>query len=239
MEVMVQYLQLPAAFLMLCFSLIQCSKDFKSSPDGQGEISPQDVKFHSVDYRNVLHWKPNALFSSEQKYFVQYKIYGDKHWINVTHCQGIRQYLCDLSEETADAREYYYARVQAALPGVRSSWVLSSRFNPHWQTSLSLPKLKLEATEQGIVVQLRAPSSPNMRKKDSCVSIRKWQRLIYRIYVTCDDIVQEEHSMEGCVTELLIADLRPRTPCCFQAEVQTQRLGRTSAKGKKSCITTV
>ncbi|XP_064177615.1 interleukin-22 receptor subunit alpha-2 isoform X1 [Anguilla rostrata] len=238
MEVMVPNLLLPAVCLMLCFSLILCSKDL-NIPDGQGEISPQDVKFHSVDYRNVLHWNPNALSSSEPQYYVQYKIYGDKHWVNVTHCQGIRGHLCDLSKETADAREYYYARVQAALPGVHSPWVLSSRFNPHWQTSISPPRLKLEVTEQGTVVQLRAPSSPNMRKKDSCVSIRKWQRLIYRIYVTCDNIVQEEHSVNGCTNELLIADLRPSTTCCFQAAVHIQHLGRTSAKGKKSCITTL
>ncbi|KAJ8416051.1 hypothetical protein AAFF_G00380730 [Aldrovandia affinis] len=233
MEVPAPRLLLPAALLMLCFSPIQCSKDL------QGEITPQEVKFHSRDYRNILQWKPNALSSSEPHYFIQYKIYGEKQWLNATQCQGIRGLLCDLSEQTSDAREYYYARVQAALGGAHSPWVLSARFNPHWETSISPPTMKLEVTDEGIVIHLRAQNSAYMRRKGHCVSIRKWHRLIYRIYITCDDVLQEERSLDVCAPELLIADLRPRTTCCLQAEARAQRLGRVSAKGNKFCITTL
>ncbi|KAI1896561.1 hypothetical protein AGOR_G00096040 [Albula goreensis] len=235
MNIMIPQLLIPAAFLVLYFSFIQCS-EVSGILGPQGDLTPRDVRFHSLDYRNVLHWKTNILSSSELHFFVQYKIYGNKHWVNATHCQGIRELLCDLSNEMPEPREYYYARVQAALSGVHSPWVLSARFNPHWETSISPPRMKLEVTDQGIVVKLRMPY---MRKNGSCNSMTKWQRLIYRIYVTCEDIVQEEHSLDGCMTEFLIKDLRPRTTYCLQAEALAQRLGRTSTKSKVSCITTL
>ncbi|XP_036373055.1 interleukin-22 receptor subunit alpha-2 [Megalops cyprinoides] len=232
---MIPLIMMAIAFLMLQFSLVHCS-EVLGIPD---VITPQEVKFQSLDYINVLHWKPNGLLSIAPEYFVQYKIYGEKHWTNVTHCQGINQLLCDLSQETSDPREWYYARVQAALPGASSPWVLSSRFNPHWETSVSPPRMKLKVTKQGIVVQLRTPSSPFVKKKGSCGSRRKFQRLTYNIYVIHDNMVQEEHKLDNCVSELLIKYLSPNTTYCLQAEAHIQRLGRSSKKGEKSCITTL
>uniref|UniRef100_A0A3B3QZA7 Interleukin 22 receptor subunit alpha 2 n=1 Tax=Paramormyrops kingsleyae TaxID=1676925 RepID=A0A3B3QZA7_9TELE len=136
----------------------------------------REVKFHSVDYRNILHWKTQSHPDGNQKYFVQYKIYGEKHWTTARHCQGITQLYCDLSQQTSDPWERYYARVQAEVSGHQSSWVLSPRFNPHWETSVSPPTMRLNVTERAIVVRLKPPKSPYRRRRGSWISMKKLQK---------------------------------------------------------------
>uniref|UniRef100_A0A8C9F596 Interleukin 22 receptor subunit alpha 2 n=1 Tax=Pavo cristatus TaxID=9049 RepID=A0A8C9F596_PAVCR len=60
--------------------------------------------------------------------------YGQSRWQNKEECWGIQSHFCDLTEETSDAYEPYYGRVQAASDGVRSDWSLSCRFTP-WRES--------------------------------------------------------------------------------------------------------
>ncbi|MBN3309283.1 I22R2 protein, partial [Amia calva] len=145
--------------------------------------------FRSIDYKNVLHWKPGkGIYNGKAVYFVQHKIYGEKQWTNATHCLGITKMSCDLSQETSDRREFYYARVQAALSGVHSPWVLSQRFVPQWETFFSPPKVKLAAKERSILVHLRPPHSPYRRRKGGWISMKKLHKFNYRIYVSHGNI---------------------------------------------------
>ncbi|KAJ8360244.1 hypothetical protein SKAU_G00167690 [Synaphobranchus kaupii] len=194
----------PAALLLLCNATFTWSLEVPGNMNLREDIAPQEVHFHSLDYRNILRWKHSGLSLGNPRYFVQYKIYGEKHWTNATHCQGIRELLCDLSQETAEPRSLYYARVQAVLDRAQSTWTLSPRFNPHWETSVSPPKVKLHVTEDGIVVRLRPPSSPFRRRNGSRVTVRKLQRLMYRVYLTHNNTVQEQWELESCVRKVLI-----------------------------------
>lgn len=76
--------------------------------------------------------------------------YGDKEWTNSEHCQGIHELECDLSEATSDPREWYYARVRSLSSEGFSSWVLSHRFYPQWESEFNsnfpLEKLTIKHT---------------------------------------------------------------------------------------------
>ncbi|KAI1886416.1 hypothetical protein AGOR_G00213790 [Albula goreensis] len=202
-------------------------------------LAPQRVKFHSLDYQNILHWKHYSSSLRTPRYFVQYKIYGQKHWTDVAHCQGIREQLCDVTQQTAETRDWYYARVRAAMPGVLSSWALSPRFNPHLETSVSPPGLRLNVTEQGIVVRLRPPTSPFRRRNGSSITMRKLHRLLYRVYLFRNNTVKVQRELHSCVQQLLIAGLRRSTTYCLQAQVHLPELGRSSTKSQTACITTL
>ncbi|KAJ8372545.1 hypothetical protein AAFF_G00281500 [Aldrovandia affinis] len=269
-------MSIPVILLLLLNITLTCRVEASGSVHLRNEITPQEVRFHSLDYRNILHWKHHGHSHGNPHYFVQYKmrgrlltllkvqhtvkapyiatiacsiaivvafvicsfIYGDKHWTNVTHCQGIGEPLCDLSLQTSEPRDSYYARVKAALQGAWSTWALSPRFNPHWDTAVSPPGVTLNVTKKGIVVRLRAPISPYKRRNGSRISIRKLQKMLYRIYLTHNNVVQEEQELESCVRELLITDLKPRTTYCLQAETHILQLGRTSARSQAACVTT-
>ncbi|PKU32499.1 hypothetical protein llap_17197 [Limosa lapponica baueri] len=56
--------------------------------------------------------------------------YGVGRWIRKPECRNINRTWCDLSNETSDYEEQYYASVKAFLNGMCSDWMETTRFNP-------------------------------------------------------------------------------------------------------------
>ncbi|XP_056617509.1 interleukin-22 receptor subunit alpha-2 [Triplophysa dalaica] len=202
------------------------------------DLAPVEVDFRSLDYRNVLYWKHPHNPVKHKKYFVQHKVYGDKEWTNTKHCQGIQSLQCDLSQETSDPREWYYARVRSLSAKSYSPWVLSPRFHPHWDTSISPPHLKATVTGLTIMVQIRPPRTPFRGPKGSRLRVTKLQKLTFRIYVMHNDVEQEVLETDSCSKELEIPGLRPKTTYCLQAVSIIVRSSRKSARGPSLCINT-
>uniref|UniRef100_W5NEC8 Interleukin 22 receptor subunit alpha 2 n=1 Tax=Lepisosteus oculatus TaxID=7918 RepID=W5NEC8_LEPOC len=227
--------------LLLCFSISTITECAHTVPEylSDDEITPKEVEFHSVDYKNVLHWKLLKPLQGRPVYFVQYKIYGQKKWANAVHCLGITEPHCDLSQETSDRRECYYARVQTALDDTLSPWVISPRFVPQWETSLSAPVIKLTARESAILVQFKAPRSPYRRRNGSWISMKRLHQLTYRLYVMKDNMIQAKHVLGRPVRKILIVNLKPKTTYCVQAEAKIQLHNRTSKRSKKACVITL
>ncbi|XP_036403221.1 interleukin-22 receptor subunit alpha-2-like [Megalops cyprinoides] len=227
------------SLLLLCHGALPRLSEASGSLDLLNHIAPQQVRFYSLDFRNTLHWEAHSQSLSNTQYYVQYKVYGDKQWTDVPHCQGIHKLSCDLSQQTSEPRDWYYARVQAEARGLRSTWTLSPRFSPVWNTSVSPPGVELKVTEQGIVVRLRPPRSPYRRRSGSPVSVRKLQPLKYRIYLSHNNVVQKRQELDSCVRELLIEELEPGTTYCLRAESLPLRPSRSSGPGPSACVTTL
>ncbi|XP_066535362.1 interleukin-22 receptor subunit alpha-2 [Hoplias malabaricus] len=226
-----------STLLLLCNTLLLCWID--STLPLQEDMAPLEVEFHSLDFRNTLHWKHHPSAPKDLQYSVQYKIYGEKQWSEARHCQAISDFQCDLSQETSDPREWYYARVQAIFSNGLSTWAISKRFNPQWDTIFSPPKIKMNVTEQGIVVQFRPPRSPVHGQKNTRLSVTKLQKLIFRIYLIHNDVEEESYETSGCSKKITIQALSPQTAYCLQAVTVTPHSGRESARGPSTCVTTL
>ncbi|XP_062320053.1 interleukin-22 receptor subunit alpha-2 [Osmerus eperlanus] len=222
--------------LLLLWSI--CLSTCSAGPGDLPSLSPQHVRFISLDYKNVLHWAPPADSSSDLRYHVQWKIYGEKQWSDVDGCQSISRLTCDLSQVTSEPREWYYAQVSVSKPGSQSAWILSPRFNPSWETSVSSPILRLSVKEQGIVVRLRPPRSPLRRANGRRISMAKLQRLTYKVYLIPPNGKEEVFEVEGCSKQLMIPKLSPRTRYCLQAQSIQPLLRHSSPRGKAHCVST-
>ncbi|TDH01459.1 hypothetical protein EPR50_G00180320 [Perca flavescens] len=188
------------------------------------------VRFDSVDYKNVVRWTPPTNSSSLQ-YYVQWKIYGEPQWLDVDGCQGIQKHHCDLSVVTSDPREWYYARVHAvSLPSRKSAWALSPRFSPRWDTKISSPVLRVNITEQGIVVRVKPPR-PAVRKMHSS--------LLYKIYLIHTSGEEEVFEMDCCSDKLTLNELKHKTKCCLQAQTIIPLQAKSSARSSVKCFTTL
>ncbi|KAM4600124.1 interleukin-22 receptor subunit alpha-2 [Fundulus diaphanus] len=191
---------------------------------------PGQVRFESTDYKNILHWAAPSN-SSSLHYHVQYKIYGEVDWLNVSSCQGIQRHHCDLSSVTSDTTEWYYARVRAssAPSSSKSAWALSHRFNSRWSTKISPPTVKLNSSKQRIVVQVKAPR----------VLVRKMHNNVdYNVYVTHGNGKEEVYEITCCSYKLTLTELKPQTHYCFQAQTVIPRHMRSSDRSSAKCITT-
>ncbi|XP_076830036.1 interleukin-22 receptor subunit alpha-2 isoform X2 [Brachyhypopomus gauderio] len=200
------------------------------------DMAPLEVKFHSLDFRNVLHWKCQPRAPNSMRYFVQYKVYGDKQWTACERCQGIRKHQCDLSQETSDPKQWYYARVHSVSSKERSPWVITPRFHPQWETTFSPPQMRLNVTEKGIVVQLRPPRSPFRGQKNTRISATE-QQLRFRIYLMKNGVEEGIHETEGYFKNMVIPDLRARTTYCLHAVTIMPLSGRLSRKSPSRCLT--
>uniref|UniRef100_A0A8C7ZK27 Fibronectin type-III domain-containing protein n=1 Tax=Oryzias sinensis TaxID=183150 RepID=A0A8C7ZK27_9TELE len=102
-----------------------CSFMF-SSPVGSFPPSPINVSFSSVNLRNVLHWLPGHDTPNDTHFTVQYL-----KWRAVRQCTVIVRTWCDLSAQTSDLDDGYYARVRSVVRKKSSKWTgLQRRFDP-------------------------------------------------------------------------------------------------------------
>ncbi|KAG8000228.1 Interleukin-22 receptor subunit alpha-2 [Nibea albiflora] len=140
--------------------------------------------------------------------------YGEPQWLDVKGCQGIQRQHCDLSSVTSETREWYYARVHASSPPAS---------NP--------PVLRLNVTEEGIVVRVKPPK-PNVRKMHSSLQ--------YKIYLIHTSGEEEVYTLDCCSTnKLLLKELNQRAVYCLQAQTVILLQAKTSARGSLKCVSTL
>ncbi|KAM7385389.1 hypothetical protein PAMP_001475 [Pampus punctatissimus] len=191
---------------------------------------PTQVKFHSVDYKNILQWTPPTNTTSLQ-YYVQWKIYGEPQWLDVDGCTGIQKHQCDLSSVTSDLREWYYARVHASsLPSSKSAWALSPRFSPRWDTQISPPVLKLNVTEKGIMVRVKPPRMLVKKMHNS---------LHYKIYLIDSSGEEVVFNIDCCLNKLMLNNLNHKAKYCLQAQTVIPLQAKSSTRNSKKCVTTL
>ncbi|NXE93263.1 I22R1 protein, partial [Menura novaehollandiae] len=69
--------------------------------------------FSSINFENILTWEMEANSPPGIVFDVQYKQYGEKSWLPKHECQSITQLFCNLTQETENFTEHFYARVRA------------------------------------------------------------------------------------------------------------------------------
>lgn len=117
--------------------------------------------FSSTNFENILTWETEADIPPGTVYDVQYKQYGEKAWLNKRECQNITQPFCNLTRETENFTEHYYARVRATGRNYcSSSWVRSERFEPRKETVIGAPELEYIPYVRSIKFLIRPPYTP-------------------------------------------------------------------------------
>uniref|UniRef100_A0A8C3GTT1 Interleukin 20 receptor subunit alpha n=1 Tax=Corvus moneduloides TaxID=1196302 RepID=A0A8C3GTT1_CORMO len=133
------------AWLLLALSLLSLLSLLPPSPAARtGELycslpNPRNVHFESINMKNVLHWSAPEGTGDGVLYKVKYAVYGVGKWIRKPECRNINRTWCDLSSETSDYEEQYYASVKAFLNGTCSDWMETTRFNPLTDTKIDPP----------------------------------------------------------------------------------------------------
>ncbi|XP_010154967.1 PREDICTED: interleukin-22 receptor subunit alpha-1 [Eurypyga helias] len=124
--------------------------------------------FSSINFENILTWETEADIPPGTVFDVQYKQYGEKSWLNKRECQSITQPFCNLTHETENFTEHYYARVRATGQNYCSSnWVRSERFEPRKETIIGAPEVEYIPYVRSIKFLIQPPYTP-LRGEDDC-----------------------------------------------------------------------
>ncbi|KAM9533088.1 interleukin-22 receptor subunit alpha-1 [Guaruba guarouba] len=117
--------------------------------------------FSSTNFENILTWETEAAIPPDTTFDVQYKQYGEKSWLNKPECQSITQPFCNLTRETENFTEHYYARVRATAQNhCSSNWVRSERFEPRKETVIGAPAVEYIPYVRSIKFLIRPPYTP-------------------------------------------------------------------------------
>ncbi|XP_067841397.1 interleukin-20 receptor subunit alpha-like [Heptranchias perlo] len=200
--------------------------------------APSNVHFLSNNLQNVLHWELPGEKGSTILSSVQYKVYGEKDWKNKKECQNIIKTYCDLSNETDDYEEHYYARVRAVSGAVFSDWNISGRFNPKVETIISSPKVKVEAGDCSISITLTAPKKWKNNNEARAISLSKvFHDLKYNVSIINRKSNKSKSSIEDGKFKK-IDNLEHDTTYCVTAQSVENNFFRISEPSEIVCVTT-
>ncbi|XP_024063118.1 interleukin-10 receptor subunit alpha [Terrapene carolina triunguis] len=149
---------------------------------GESLSQPGKVRFVADIINHVLHWTPGVNHSSDTLYEVEYKLYGKSGpWMAVPDCTGISGHSCDLTYQTMDPSQRYYARVRAVSGNHTSGWTRTNAFSLK-EATLRLSDVSLSVTGNTIHVSLQQLILRVGNKTVSYKDIQKYGRQ-YRTYV--------------------------------------------------------
>ncbi|XP_009975064.2 interleukin-22 receptor subunit alpha-1 [Tyto alba] len=167
--------------------------------------------FSSTNFENILTWETEADIPPGTVFDVQYKQYGEKSWLNKRECQSITQPFCNLTRETENFTEHYYARVRATGQNYCSSnWVSSERFEPRKETIIGAPEVEYIPYVRSIKFLIQPPYTPLRDEDDRQLTIEdiysKFGAVDYHLTIfnqrTHQKWTKNEHNKEFEVSNL-------------------------------------
>ncbi|KAF7667778.1 hypothetical protein LDENG_00048560 [Lucifuga dentata] len=209
--------------------------------------SPVDVIFSSINLRNVLQWHPANNSPVSTHFTVQYTIYGDRvkgsaekkvNWRQVWQCTDVARNWCDLTKETWDVDQGYYARVRAVGRKASSTWAMTQRFDPKSDTSFGPPLLSLVIEEHTATIILKGPMRHQPDNHCADISMRTlYPHMTYNISVRNTHRNQTYHfPVESSQYEYRLMDYD--TEYCFSAKTRFLSMPVQCLPSEWHCITT-
>ncbi|NXT02823.1 I20RA protein, partial [Jacana jacana] len=201
--------------------------------------NPRNVHFESVNMKNVLQWSAPEGTGDGVLYRVKYSVYGVGKWIRKPECRNINRTWCDLSSETSDYEEQYYASVKAFLNGMCSDWMETTRFNPLTDTKIDPPMVNVSSTEKSISIVLTAPEKWKRSPEEESVSLLQvYPGLQYNISVLKKK-TKKRWWFSVSNNTLVLSWLEPGTAYCVSAQIQVTTPLLHSGFSKEYCVATL
>uniref|UniRef100_A0A8C4YQ85 Fibronectin type-III domain-containing protein n=1 Tax=Gopherus evgoodei TaxID=1825980 RepID=A0A8C4YQ85_9SAUR len=189
---------------------------------------PGKVRFVADIINHVLHWTPGVNHSSDTLYEVEYKLYGKSPWMAVPDCTGISGDSCNLTYQTMDPSQRYYARVRA-VSGNCNLWLDQD------EPTLRLSDVSLSVTDNTIHVSLQQLI---LRVGNETVSYKDMQKYgrQYRTYVkrASDNLQVRQPALERRVD---IPMLLWGEQYCVSVEPRVLSRPVPAIRTKEKCVT--
>ncbi|XP_043939222.1 interleukin-22 receptor subunit alpha-1 [Protopterus annectens] len=198
--------------------------------------------FYSIDFRNILLWNfSRDRHQSDTVYNVQYKIYGQP-WFNKSECHKITEEYCDLTNETGDVSQEYFARVLAESRDGILYWKISSqRFSPRRDTHLGPPMISYTEGVTSVQLQIHPPLTPLISEDGSQQSIENIYEKYkpeYHIVLKVKGAKEKERDIKIRNKSIEISQLLPGTEYCGNVTIEVESL-RKESKPKSFCFKTL
>ncbi|XP_056621041.1 interleukin-20 receptor subunit alpha isoform X2 [Triplophysa dalaica] len=224
-----------------------CLLSARASASDEVLPEPRSVHFHSVNFRNMVRWTPGERSLNETVYAVEYAVYGDEdesnseqvRWRPVKQCTFIQQTECDVSQETFNLEDDYYARVKAVAQHTHSIWTeTTTRFKPMTDTTLGPPLVDVTVVQNYINITMKGPFRWKTKKTKKEKSL--WKIIPFMIYNVSVYSSRREHVQSFLLetSSLTQGPLDFSTRVCVVVSAQSQTLPLASTPSLRKCAET-
>uniref|UniRef100_A0A8C0GWD9 Interleukin 20 receptor subunit alpha n=1 Tax=Chelonoidis abingdonii TaxID=106734 RepID=A0A8C0GWD9_CHEAB len=201
--------------------------------------SPRNVHFESKNLKNILHWSPPEELGEGVLYKVKYLIYGIGKWIKKSECKNISRTWCDLSNETYNHEDQYYASVKAFFSGSCSRWTETARFNPLTDTKIDPPAVTVSSTEKSVSIVLTAPEKWKRTPEEESISLYQvYSGLQYNVSVL-NKKTKKRWVFSIKNNTLVVPRLESNTVYCVNVQTYVTTPLLLSGFSKEHCIATL
>ncbi|XP_004465450.3 interleukin-22 receptor subunit alpha-1 [Dasypus novemcinctus] len=170
----------------------------------------QDVKFQSSNFENILTWASGPEGAPDTVYSVEYKMYGEREWLAKAGCQRITRKSCNLTTETGNLTELYYARVTAVSTGGQQVTKMTGRFNSLMHTTIKPPDVTCIPNVRSVQMIIHPTFTPIHREDGHQLTLEDiFYDLCYRLELQVNQTYQMH--LEGKQREYEFVALTPDT----------------------------
>ncbi|XP_051951218.1 interleukin-20 receptor subunit alpha isoform X2 [Xyrauchen texanus] len=209
-------------------------------------VELQNVHFYSLNLRTMVKWTPGDGALNGTLYTVEYAIYGDAEasnseqvrWRRVEQCTSVTQTECDVSWETDDLKEEYYARVRAVSPHTQSLWTESeTRFRPMFDTIFGPPLVEVTVVQNYVDIIIKGPFRKTKRAKKEKSLWKIFPHMIYTVSVYNNKSKHTQNFLQknGSLT---LGPLEFSTHLCVVVQAQSQTFPLASKPSEQTCVET-
>ncbi|XP_029409644.1 interleukin-22 receptor subunit alpha-1 isoform X2 [Nannospalax galili] len=172
--------------------------------------SLQYVKFQSSNFENILTWDDGPESIPGTVYSVEYKRYGETEWLAKEGCQRTTQKSCNLTMETSNLTELYYAMVTAFSPGSLLDSKRSDRFSSLQHTTIKPPDVTCIPKVRSIQMLVHPTFTPILAEDGHQLALEEiFHDLFYRSELRVNHTYQMY--LEGKQREYEFVGLTPDT----------------------------
>ncbi|XP_038189459.1 interleukin-22 receptor subunit alpha-1 [Arvicola amphibius] len=169
----------------------------------------RNVKFQSSNFENILTWDGGPNSTLDTVYSVEYKRYGDKEWLAKAGCQRTTRKSCNLTLETGNLTELYYARVIAVSAGKRQM-EKSGRFSSLQHTTIRPPDVTCIPKVRSIQMLIHPTFTPILSEDGHRLTLEEiFHDLFYSLELRVNHTYQMH--LEGKQREYEFLGLTPDT----------------------------
>ncbi|XP_037674216.1 interleukin-22 receptor subunit alpha-1 [Choloepus didactylus] len=170
----------------------------------------QHVKFQSSNFENILTWESGPESAAATVYSVEYKKYGETEWLAKAGCQRITWKSCNLTVETGNLTELYYARVTAISAGGQVATKMTDRFSSLHHTTIKPPDVTCIPSMRSVQMIIHPTLTPILTEDGHQLTLEDiFHDLFYHLELQVNHTYQMH--LGGKQKEYEFVDLTPDT----------------------------
>ncbi|XP_076790086.1 interleukin-22 receptor subunit alpha-1 isoform X2 [Arvicanthis niloticus] len=186
------------------------------------------VKFQSSNFENILTWDGGTASTPDTVYSVEYKKYGERKWLTKAGCQRITQKFCNLTLETRNHTEFYYAQVTAVSSGGPPVTKMTDRFSSLQHTTIKPPDVTCIPKVRSIQMLVHPTLTPVLSEDGHQLTLEEiFHDLFYRLELHVNHTYQMH--LEGKQREYEFLGLTPDTEFLGSITILAPILSKESA----------